>query len=92
MEKLSIKGLASGGAVLWALYMLLAGWGASFGWGGSIVTAFSGIYIGYAPGFIGGIIGALWGLLDGAIAGAIIAAVYNCVVTHSGKRGRRKRR
>lgn len=77
MDKLSVKGLALAGGVLWALYVLCAGWGSIFGWGTNFVNAFSNLYIGYGPTFLGGIIGALWGFFDGAVAGAIISLVYN---------------
>lgn len=81
MEKLSVKGLALGGGVLWAFYILMAGWGSIFGWGTVFVSAFSNLYIGYGPSFVGGLIGAVWGFFDGAVAGAIIALVYNCAVS-----------
>ena len=77
MEKLSVKGLALGGGVLWAFYILLAGWGAALGWGTSFVAVFQNLYIGYGPSFVGGLIGMVWGFFDGAVAGAIIALVYN---------------
>lgn len=87
--RLSVKGMTLGVGALWAFYVLLVGWGASFGWGTSFVAAFSNLYIGYGPGFLGGLIGLLWGFLDGAIAGAIIALVYNCVIGYHWKRRRR---
>lgn len=81
MDKLNVKGLAFGGGVLWAFYVLLVGWGSIFGWGTSFVSAFSTLYIGYGPSIVGGLIGAVWGFIDGAIAGIIISLVYNCFVS-----------
>jgi hypothetical protein len=79
MEKCSIKALAVAIGVLWAIYVLLLGWIAAFGWGKEMVTVLSSLYIGYKPTFVGGIIGGIWAFVDGAIAGAIIAWVYNLV-------------
>jgi hypothetical protein len=79
MEELNLKALAFGLGITFALYMLVAGWLAMFGWGGALVEAISSVYIGFAPTFAGGIIGALWGFIDGAIGGALIAIIYNWV-------------
>jgi hypothetical protein len=79
MEKCNIKALAVAIGVLWAIYVLLLGWIAAFGWGREMVTVLSSLYIGYKPTFVGGIIGGIWAFVDGAIAGAIIAWVYNLV-------------
>lgn len=78
-NKLDVKALALGGGVLWAAYIILAGWGSIFGWGTNFVNAFSNLYIGYGSSWAGGLIGGLWGFLDGAIAGLVIALVYNWV-------------
>ena len=77
MEKLSVKGLALGVGSLWSLYVLCAGWTASFGWFNAFVATMGTLYIGYAPGFVGGIIGGIWAFFDGAVAGAVIVWVYN---------------
>jgi hypothetical protein len=79
MEELNVKALAFGLGITFALYMLLAGWLAMFGWGGALVEVISSVYIGFAPTFAGSIIGAVWGFIDGAIGGAIIAIIYNWV-------------
>lgn len=79
MEELNVKALAFGLGTTFALYMLLAGWLAMFGWGGALAEVIASVYIGFAPTFTGGIIGAIWGFIDGAVGGAIIAYVYNGV-------------
>lgn len=80
MEKLSVKALAVGLGISWAVCILFAGWASIFGWGAKFVEVMSSVYIGFAPTFLGGVIGAIWGFIDGAIGGAIIALVYNAIV------------
>jgi hypothetical protein len=80
MEKLSIKALAIGLGVAWAICMLFVGWSSTFGWGNRFVEMMSSVYIGFKPGLLGGIIGAIWGFIDGAIGGAIIAFIYNIII------------
>ena len=80
MEKLSVKGLAVGLGVSWAVCMLFVGWTSIFGWGVKFVETMSSVYIGFTPTFLGGAIGAIWGFVDGAIGGAIIALIYNAIV------------
>ena len=79
MERLNVKALALALGVLGALWMLLLGWLAAFGWGVAVVDVISTLYIGFRPGFVGGIVGAAWGFVDCAIAGAVIAYVYNLI-------------
>ncbi|NOZ64445.1 MAG: membrane-associated protein [Caldiserica bacterium] len=79
MERLSVKGLAVGLGVSWAICMLFVGWASIFGWGTKFVEVMSSVYVGFNPTFLGGIIGAVWGFIDGAIGGLIIAVVYNAV-------------
>ena len=81
MERLSVKGLAIGLGVSWAIYMLFAGWISIFGWGVKFVETMSSVYIGFRPSFLGGIIGAIWGFIDGVIGGILIALIYNAVTT-----------
>jgi hypothetical protein len=76
MDKLSVKGLALGIGIPWALCVLVGGWMAP-AWASGFVQVFSTIYPGYGAGLIGGIIGGIEAFFDGAIAGAIIALVYN---------------
>jgi len=83
VEKLSVRGLAVGLGVFWAVCMLFIGWASMFGWGVRFVEMMASVYIGFEPTFLGGIIGAIWGFIDGAIGGAIIAIVYNAVVTRA---------
>ena len=77
MNKLSIKGLAIGMGVTWAIAMMFLGWVAYFGYGTEILNMISSLYIGFRPGLVGGIIGGIFGFIDGAIGGALIAYFYN---------------
>jgi hypothetical protein len=76
--KLNPKKLAISSAIVWGLYVLLAGWVAAIGWGNhDLVKALAGLYIGYKATFIGGIIGGLWAVVDGLIGGYLVAVFYN---------------
>lgn len=77
MDKLSVKGLALGIGVPWALCIVAGGWAAPYGWAASFVQVFSSVYIGYGPTFVGGLIGGIEAFFDGAVAGALIALIYN---------------
>lgn len=81
MQKMNIKGLALAFGLSWGLYMLILGWAAPYGWGGTVVDSLSSLYVGFKPGFAGGIWGGIWGFLDGVVGGALIAYIYNLVVT-----------
>ena len=74
--KLSVKGLALGIGVPWALCVLAGGWAYPI-WGSGFVHVFSTVYPGYGPGLVGGIIGGIEAFFDGAVAGAMIALIYN---------------
>lgn len=82
--KLSVKGLAVAGAVVWAGLILLVGLGRlGLGWyGGAFLDAVASIYPGFhgATGILDLLLGTLYGLADGAIGGALIAWLYNLVV------------
>ncbi len=77
MEKLNVRKLAVSTGIVWAACVLFLGWVASSGWGVSMVSVISSLYVGYGPSFVGGIIGGVWAFFDGAIGGALIAWVYN---------------
>lgn len=77
MNKLSLNGLGVAFGILWALYVFFCGITAIFGWGTTLVTTLSSLYIGYSASIGGAIIGAVWGFVDGYIAGIIIAWIYN---------------
>jgi len=79
MDKLNVKGLAIALGTTWALGMLIAGWGAMYGWATEFVAVMGSVYLGYDATFSGGIIGAVWGFVDGAIGGFVIAVIYNAV-------------
>ncbi len=68
-------GIAIG--VLGALYVFFLGLVAMAGWGNSLVTALSSLYIGYSASIAGAIIGAIWAFIDGFITGVLISWVYN---------------
>jgi len=80
MSKWCIKALALSFGIVCAIYILLLGWVAAFGWGTSIVHVISSFYIGYAPTFWGAIIGAIWAFVDGAIFGIVLGLFYNLFV------------
>ena len=78
MNKLSVKGLALAGGVLWSFYTLLIGLAAwLFNWGTGLVSVMASLYIGFSPTLAGSLIGAAWAFIDGVIGGAVIAWVYN---------------
>jgi len=83
-EKLSIKGLALTGAILWGGAVLgLILLNAEFpGYGVSALNVVASIYPGYTPFYSGGgwwsiPIGTLYGVVDGAAVGTIFALLYN---------------
>ena len=62
---------------LWSFYVLFIGISAMFGWGSSLVTSLSSLYIGFSASIIGAFIGAVWAFADGFFAGVVIAWIYN---------------
>ncbi|MDE1866017.1 MAG: hypothetical protein KGH94_05275 [Candidatus Micrarchaeota archaeon] len=89
MDRLSVKGLALGFAVPWALCILAGGW-MSPGWASGFVHVFATVYPGYGSGFVGGIVGGIEAFFDAAIAGAIVALVYNWSANCEPKRRSRR--
>ncbi len=81
MGKLHLKSFALACGVLWGAGVLLLGWIAPSGYGGSFVSAIGKFYIGYAPGFAGGIVGGIWGFIDAFVGGAIFVWLYNLFVS-----------
>lgn len=75
--KWNVLGLTLAAGITWGASMVIAGWGAIFGWCNAFVEVMASIYIGYEPTFIGGVIGGIWGFADGALAGFLIALFYN---------------
>jgi hypothetical protein len=82
--KLSIKGLAWAGGVLWGLSLLLVGvlnliW-PSYGTG--FLDVMRSVYPGYKSlsGFAGVIVGTLYAVVDGAVAGALFGWLHNSFV------------
>lgn len=79
--KLSVKGLAWTGAVLWGGCVFLMGiLNLMFPrYGVAMLDMIRSIYPGYGAmsGFAGVIVGTLYALLDGAICGALLAWLYN---------------
>ncbi len=85
-EKLSIKGLALTGAIVWGGSVLgLILLNAEFpGYGVAAVNLLDSIYPGYTPFYSGGRglsipIGTLYAAVDGGAVGALVALVYNRV-------------
>ena len=79
--KLSIKGLAWTGGVLWGLSVLLMGvlnliWPS---YGVAFLDVMRSVYPGYksVAGFAGVIVGTLYAIVDGAVAGAVFGWLYN---------------
>lgn len=80
--RVSIRGLALGGAIFLGVYLfllaLLAGWGVRFLWvSNELVEMFGTVYPGYAVGPSGAVIGLLYGAFCGGVCGAIIAWLHN---------------
>ncbi|HEB01462.1 MAG TPA: hypothetical protein ENI16_00500 [Candidatus Portnoybacteria bacterium] len=80
--RVSVKGLALAGAILWGVYLfllaLLAGWGIKFMWvSKELVELLNVVYPGYVVGFGGAILGLIYGLVCGAICGGLIAWLHN---------------
>jgi hypothetical protein len=76
MEKLSVRGLALGIGIPWALCIFAGGLAAPM-WASGFVQAFATVYPGYGPGIVGGVIGGVEAFFDGAVAGGMIAVIYN---------------
>lgn len=80
--RLSVKGLALAGGILWSIYLfllaLLAGWGVKFMWvSKELVELLAAVYPGYVVGFVGALLGLVYGLICGAICGGLIAWLHN---------------
>jgi hypothetical protein len=69
-------GLAVG--VTCAVFTLLLGLTASLlGWGITLASTLSELFIGFGPTIIGTIAGTVWAFADGFVAGLLIAWLYN---------------
>jgi hypothetical protein len=85
MMKLSIKGAAIAGALVWGILGMFLVGVANLIWpsyGQEFLRAMASVYPGYhaTPSFGQVIVGSLYGVADGAIGGAILAWLYNrCV-------------
>lgn len=80
--QISVKGLATAGAVFFGGYLfllaLLAGWGLRFIWvSKELVELLETIYPGYVIGVSGAILGLFYGVVCGAICGGLIAWLHN---------------
>ena len=89
--KLSVKGLAMAGGIIWALAVLVAGL-ANLWWppyGDAFVELMKSLYPGYRDmtGLVGVLVGTVYGLVDGAIWGAVFAWVYNAFAGGAGAAG-----
>ena len=79
--KLSIKGLAWTGGLVWGLSLFLVGvlnliWPQ---YGGAFLDGMRSVYPGFksVSGVVGVIVGTLYALVDGAVAGAVFGLIYN---------------
>ena len=86
--RLSLKGLAIAGAVLWGGGIFLVGLGnlISEGYGVAFLEAIASIYPGYKgeANFGQVLVGTLYGTLDGAIGGLVFGFIYNRFAGGSG--------
>ena len=92
MSRCNVFALALSIGITWAVFMLFLGWVGITGWGSSVISVMSSLYIGFVPSFVGGIIGGLWAFLDGAVAGFLIGYFYNLFCGKEKKRVVRKRK
>ena len=81
--KLSVKGLALAGGILWGVLGILGVGLVNLVWPGygkAFLDLAASIYPGYhaTPSFGQVIVGTLYGFVDGAAGGAIFAWLYNC--------------
>ena len=87
--KLSLKGLAIAGAVVWGGGILVVGLANLIweGYGVAFLELVASIYPGYdVEGDIGQVIvGTLYGFLDGAIGGLVFGFIYNMFAGGSGR-------
>lgn len=74
---MNVRSFALAGGLVWGFGVMVLGWMAAFGWGGSLAGVLASLYVGYGPSFVGGIIGGVYGFFDGLIALALIAWLYN---------------
>lgn len=81
--KLSIKGFALAGAIVWGLGMCLVTITNTIspGYAVDFLTVMGSIYPGfeYGQGANSIIVGTLYGVVDAGIAGAVFAWLYNCL-------------
>ena len=82
--KLSTKGLAATGAIVWGLSLFLVGllnliWP---NYGVAFLDVMRSVYPGFKnlSGLGGLIMGTLYGVVDGAVAGAVFGAIYNALM------------
>jgi hypothetical protein len=80
--RLSVKGLALAGGVLWAACILLVGIVnlVSPSYGVAFLQWTSSIYPGFhnSRHILDVLVGSIYGLVDGGIGGAVMALLYNC--------------
>lgn len=76
-EKIDAWALGMAIGTVWAVYVILLGVAASFGWGSEWVSLLQNVYVGYGSDTVGIVIGGIWAFVDGIIAGALVAVFYN---------------
>jgi hypothetical protein len=76
--KLSVKGFALAGGIMWAAWLFILTWMSLWGYGGvDALSVVKSYYIGYSVSPIGSVIGAVYGFFDMGIGCAIFALLYN---------------
>ena len=76
--KLSVKGFALAGGIMWGASVFVLTWCSLQGYGGvDALSVVKSYYIGYSVSPIGSVIGAVYGFFDMGIACAIFAVLYN---------------
>ncbi|MDD3029325.1 MAG: bacteriophage holin [Alphaproteobacteria bacterium] len=81
MNKLHPLALGLSFGAVWALAVFILGLVSLWGWGTSLVSSLSSLYIGYTSTFGGACIGALWAFIDGFVGGFLVAWIYNKIIT-----------
>lgn len=75
--KLSVKGFALTGGIIWGVSMFLLTLISLWRGHGGHVGLLNTVYLGYTVSYIGSVVGLAYGFVDGLITGAIFAWLYN---------------
>ena len=76
--KLSVKGMALGLGVLYAVCLFVWGLLATYaGFGAEVYGLLGDVYRGVSTGFGGSLLAGVYGFVDGLVSGALLAWLYN---------------